>query len=554
MLATLSIKNIVLIDQLTIDFSKGLCALTGETGAGKSILLDSLGLALGARADAGLVRHGCAQASVIADFDLSLDHHVFNILKENDISNEGELIVRRSLTAEGRSKAFINDQPISVNLLKKIAENLIEIHGQFDTHALLNPQNHITLLDEYGGHEKDLTKIKTIWATWKDLTATLQRQKEAIDNAREDEEYFRKSLEDIDALSPKDKEEDKLSKLRERLMRREHILESLNEARQGVEDIENMSGNVWRALEKIGEDGQEAINAMDRTNAELQEVLESLAKISSDIENSEYSLSEIDDRLFALKAQARKHDCDIDALSQKRDEIAQALFDIENQDHDFAQLIKQCEQAENEFQNLADKLSEKRQKAAKKMAKDVMDELAPLKLEKTRFEVAVYDLDKENWTQNGSDKVEFLIATNPGAVAGPLNKVASGGELSRFTLALKVVLSETGMAQSLVFDEVDSGIGGATAAAVGERLSKLSQHKQILVVTHSPQVAAIARHHWIVSKTGTKDVKTNIIPLQDNKDRQEEIARMLAGASISDEARAAAGKLLEGHSKKERAA
>ncbi len=546
MLASLTIKNIVLIDKLTINFSENLCALTGETGAGKSILLDSLGLALGNRSDAGLVKQGTDQASVIADFDLDLGHSVFHYLKQNDLEAEsGELVLRRVLTKEGRSKAYVNDQPVSVSLLKELGEYLIEIHGQFDTQNLLDPSNHINMLDEYGGFDKELLLVRTTWDAWQAIQTQLNEMRENMDKAREDEEYFKKSLEDLDALSPEDSEEEKLVSLRSRLMRREQILENLSEAEASIGEIEGLSNSVWRALDKLGEDGDVAIKAMNAANAEIQEVISALHQISSDIENSEYSLSEIDDRLFALKAQARKHGCQIDELSKKREEIAQLLNAIENQDGDLSELIKKVEITKKEYLKQAQDLSNKRKKMSEKMAKLIMKELVPLKLDKARFEVVVEPMAENKFNKTGIDKVQFLIATNPGSVAGPLNKIASGGELSRFTLALKVILAETGVAHSLVFDEVDSGIGGATAAAVGERLAKLAQHKQILVVTHSPQVAAMAQNHWIVSKTSGKQTLTNIVKLQKDNDRTEEIARMLSGSEITNEARAAAVKLLE---------
>ena len=352
MLASLTIQNIVLIDQLKIDFSEGLCALTGETGAGKSILLDSLGLALGARSDAGLVRQGSDQASVIADFNLPSNHPVFSFLKENDYDIQDELVLRRVLTKEGRSKAFINDQPVSVNLLKSVGEYLIEIHGQFDMQSLLDSKNHIYLLDEYAENHKGRALVKNNFVEWKSLRQKAQDMQVAMDNAREDEAYFRQSLEDLDALSPEFGEEAKLSSLRERLMRREQILESLSEAEKGIEKIDSVSGSVWRALDKLGDEGAKAVEAMNSVNAEIQEVIAALQSISQDIDNNEYSLTEIDDRLFALKAQARKHDCSIDTLSAKRDEIAALLNSIENQDGDLAELIRQAETMKKELSKI----------------------------------------------------------------------------------------------------------------------------------------------------------------------------------------------------------
>jgi DNA repair protein RecN (Recombination protein N) len=328
-------------------------------------------------------------------------------------------------------------------------------------------------------------------------------------------------------------------------MRRSQIMENLSEAEKGIGEIEQVAGNVWRALDRLGDDGALASKAMQAVNAEIEEVIAALQNLSADIDGQEYSLEEIDDRLFALKAQARKHNCTIDELPAKRDEIGALLNAIENQDHDFAALIRECDALKFTYEETAQDLSTKRQKASQKMATLVMTELSPLKLDKAQFEVSVEGLEESQWNENGMDAVQFLVATNPGAKAGALNKIASGGELSRFTLALKVILAQTGVAPSLVFDEVDSGIGGATAAAVGERLARLARDKQIMVVTHSPQVAAIASNHWIVSKSGNKKVRTNIIALSKHSDREEEIARMLAGAEITVEARAAARKLLE---------
>ena len=545
MLASLTIKNVVLIDQLKIEFHKGLCALTGETGAGKSILLDALGLALGARSDSGLVRKGTDQASVTAEFIVAKDSDILTFLGSQELESSPELILRRLVTKEGRSRGFINDQPVSATLLKKIGDMLVEIHGQFETQSLLHPRVHRGLVDDYGTPSEDLHKLADLWQAWKESKAELARRQNKLVQARDDEAYYRSSLEDIDALSPKEGEEESLSLLRDRLMRREQILENLNIAETGITEIENLSASLWRALEKLGDEGKGAVAAMDRTNAEMQEVVAALQNISSDLENSEYSLQEIDDRLFALKAQARKHGCSIDELPQKREEISAALTAIENQDSDLAELMLQVEKYKKNYQRQAEKISRIRQKSSKKLSDFVMRELPPLKLDKARFEINIEALLEENWNALGMDSVQFLVATNPGAAAGPLNKIASGGEMARFMLALKVVLAEVGVAGSLVFDEVDSGVGGATAAAVGERLARLAEHRQILVVTHSPQVAAMAAHHWIVTKDGQESVQTNIIPLFDPPERQEEIARMLAGAEITEEARAAAGKLLE---------
>jgi DNA repair protein RecN (Recombination protein N) len=545
MLAGLTIKNVVLIDHLLIRFEKGLCALTGETGAGKSILLDSLGLALGARSESGLVRKGADSANVSAEFDAPIKHPVFSFLHDQGIDAETPLILRRSVGADGKSRAFINDHPVSVSLLKQVGEMLVEIHGQFDTQTLLNPRVHRGLVDEYARTEKDLHDVETIWNEWKDARESLARKKQEMERARSEEIYLRAALEQLDELSPKEGEEESLTVLRSRLMKREQNIDLFTAAQKGTDEAINVLNGVFRALEKAGESKGEMAQALDRAVVELNEVSSGIQSVSVELEDSEYSLSEIDDRLFALKAQARKHACSIDDLPAKRDELAALLKGIEHQEDTLASLQKNVEAAKKSYHQKAKALSEKRLAAAKILDKLVAKELIPLKLEKARFETEVAALPEEEWNAGGMDKIQFLVATNPGASAGPLNKIASGGEMARFMLALKVVLAEVGVAQTLVFDEVDSGIGGATADAVGERLARLAKKRQILVVTHSPQVAARSSYHAIVVKTGKTNPTTKILQLSNGNERQEEIARMLSGAEITKEARAQAAKLLE---------
>lgn len=534
-----------MVDHLKINFSNGLCALTGETGAGKSILLNSLGLALGNRSDAGLVRKGQNQAQVIATFDLQALHPVLNFLKEHDIEADTTLILKRSVSSDGRSKAFVNNEPVSIKLLKQLGDMIVEIHGQFETQNLFNTQYQLSLLDEYAENKQNLEALRDLWERWSEKKNELDQFKKKIDKAREEEEYFRSSLEDLDGLSPKSGEEEVLSTLRQRLMRREQILGSLHEAEIGLQEIETLSGTVWKSLNRLEEDGKTAIETMERANTEIQEVISVIHQLSSDIDNNEYSLEEIDDRLFSLKTQAKKHNCTIEELPKKRDEIFQSLNAIEEQDQLLEDLIKENENFCYQYTSQAEIISNNRKKYAEKLSKSIIAELSPLKLEKTIFEINFEKLPEDKWSAKGFDKIEFLVATNAGANAGPLNKIASGGEMSRLMLAIKVVLAQTGIAETLVFDEVDSGIGGATAAAVGERLAELAKHNQVLVVTHSPQVAAMAQNHWIVMKEGKEITNTNIIALSDYTQRQEEIARMLAGADITEEARAAADKLLE---------
>ncbi len=545
MLAGLTIKNVVLIDHLFIQFDKGLCALTGETGAGKSILLDSLGLALGARSESGLVRKGEDTANVSAEFDVPAKHPVFAFLQEQGIEAETPLVLRRTVATDGKSRAFINDHPVSVSLLKQVGEMLVEIHGQFDTQTLLNPRVHRGLLDEYAEAGKDIAALNTVWTQWKEAENALIQKKQDMERARSEESYLRAALEQLDELSPKEGEEEKLTQLRTRLMKREQNIDNFNSAFKGSENAMSSLNGVWKALEKAGEGGSDIAKALDRAMAELQEVSNGVEGLIASLDDSEYSLSEIDDRLFALKGQARKHACTIDELPTKRDELASLLRGIEHQEDTLAALEKNVAKSRKEYEDKAKSLSAKRKSAAKTLDKLVAKELGPLKLDKARFETEVAQLPDNEWGANGIDRVQFLVATNPGADAGPLNKIASGGEMARFMLALKVVLTETGVAQTLVFDEVDSGIGGATADAVGERLARLAKQRQILVVTHSPQVAAKSNYHAIVVKTGKANPTTKVLPLSNSNERTEEIARMLSGAEITKEARAQATKLLE---------
>ncbi|MBN8520892.1 MAG: DNA repair protein RecN [Alphaproteobacteria bacterium] len=544
MLASLTILNVVLIEKLTVGFGRGLNALTGETGAGKSILLDSLGLALGQRGESGLVRHGADQASVTAEFDISSGHPVHALLGDQGIVSEGTLILRRVITPDGRSRAFVNDQAVSVGFLKTLGDSLVEIHGQFDTHHLLNPKYHRDLLDDFGVPIDDLHHLHMCWQDWKTAKNDLIQSRERAEKARAEEAYLRSAVEQLDELAPQADEEDRLTALRHRLMKREQILSHLQTAMTGIDDIETTINTVWRAIEKTGE-GQDILQALDRAMAEIRESRTGIDTLSADIEESEYSLTEIDDRLFALKAQARKHACLISELPTKRDELAGQLNLIEHQDSILATLAQDEKHKQAEYMTAAQKVHGARVKAAQKLDAAIGTELPPLKLDKARFETEVSLLPETDWHEFGMDQVQFKVATNPGAEAGPLHKIASGGEMARFMLALKVVLAQTGTAGTLVFDEVDSGIGGATASAVGERLARLSSTHQVLVVTHSPQVAARAHAHYVVAKTGKTAVKTDVISLPDIKKRQEEIARMLAGETITDEARAAARKLME---------
>ena len=545
MLAALSIQNVILIDQLSIEFRKGLCALTGETGAGKSILLDSLGLALGARSESGLVRKGAETAQVTAEFHVAKNHPALKILNDAGLAGDTTLILRRSVGADGRSRAFINDQPVSVTLLREIGDTLVEIHGQFDTHGLLNPATHRALLDEYAGLGPETAELWNDWRRTQDEVAALKAQTE---KSRAEEDYLRQAVEDLDALDPQAGEEDKLAGLRERLMHREQVLEGLSAAHAALNAEDDPVRRAWSIIDristKLGDQAGALNETLSRATAEVQDAIAQIESLSADLQESEHSLETIDDRLFALRAQGRKHQCTVDDLPAVRNTLAAQLSLIEHGDKALAAKMKEVEKTRAAFEKEALKSSAQRKKSAEKLDKLVQKELPPLKLDKAKFVTRVETLPETEWGPHGLDRVRFLVATNPGAEPGPLNKIASGGEMARFMLALKVVMAEVGAAGSLVFDEVDTGIGGSTADAVGERLVRLGADKQVLVVTHAPQVAARAGHHYIVQKSGAKEVKTNIVHL-DGAKRREEIARMLAGATITEEARKAADKLLE---------
>lgn len=545
MLSSLSIQNVVLIDQLNIDFQPGLCALTGETGAGKSILLDALGLALGFRAEAGLVRKGAEQASVSAEFQIEKKHPALRILKESELDADTPLILRRTLGADGRSRAFINDQPVSIGLLRQVGDSLVEIHGQFETQGLLSPASHRAILDEYAEIKNS---IVSKWDSWRLAEAEFIRLKDEAEKSRTEENYLRQALEDLDELAPEAAEEEKLSSLRERLMHREKVLEALNTAYSSLsredDPVRSAAGVLARVSDKLGEGGHEAIAALDRASAEVQEAMSAIQSLSSDLEESEHSLESVDERLYALRAQARKHQCSVDELPAMRESLAVRLNLIERGDDMLAAQMKAVQVARKSYEAEAAKTSEARVKAAKKLDTLVQRELPPLKMDKAKFKTLVEKQAESEWGAHGWDRVVFLVSTNPGVDPGPINKIASGGEMARFMLALKVVLADVG-SQALIFDEVDTGIGGAVADAVGERLSRLARNRQVLVVTHAPQVAARADDHFIVQKSGTKDIKTAVVHLSRMNDRREEIARMLAGAKITVEARAAAEKLLE---------
>jgi len=553
MLVSLSIRNIVIIEKLDLSFDRGLVVLTGETGAGKSILLDSLGFALGNRADARLLRPGAEQASVTAAFDIAPtatgDHPARALLAEQGIELEDLLLLRRVLTADGRSRAFVNDQAASAGLLRQLADTLIEIQGQFDQRGLMDPATHRELLDAYGRLRDSARGLRDLWRGWRDTLAARETAAERLAEAQRDETFLRHAVEELDAIDPRAGEEAELSDKRNRLMHREKLVEGMNAATAEIDGkAEPALGRALRALERIaptaGDALKPALDALQRATAEAEEALAELNSFAGDMEHDADSLESVEERYFALQDMARKHHCAVDALPALRDELAQRLASIDGGEAELTKLARAAAEARRKYVEAAETLSKKRAKAAASLDKAIMAELPPLKLERAAFRTALERLPEDDWSAQGMDRIAFEVATNPGSAPGPLGRIASGGELARFLLAAKVVLASVNPERALVFDEVDSGVGGATAHAVGERLERLAQDRQVLVITHSPQVAARGAHHWQVMKRASgKQVATEVSQLTAGA-RREEIARMLSGAEITEEARAAAERLI----------
>lgn len=551
MLTSLNIQNVILIDRLTLEAGDGLLALTGETGAGKSILLDALGLALGARAESGLVRAGEEQATVTACFDMPPKHPIHALLKDKGIAPAETLLLRRTVAKDGRSKAFINDSPVSVQLLNEAGALLVEVHSQFETQGLLDPATHLGVLDIYAG--VDTTAVRAAHATWKAARDRLDRAMTDIEAARLQEEYLKYTVAELEKLDPQPGEDAVLSEKRQLLMNREKLAGGFEQATGIIESesgLQQMMQKLQVVLERLSDKMPQVkplLESLGRAQSEVEDIGWQIEKLKNGGERGTEKLEDIEERYFALKEIAKKHRTTVDGLAAIYEDLSQKLRLITNQEDALAEMQKAVSAARVTFIAEAEKASAKRKTAAAKLSKAVNAELPDLKLDKAKFAVdCVKAADESGWSAEGFDRVQFIVSTNPGAPAGPIHKIASGGELSRFMLSLKVILAETASIPTLIFDEVDSGIGGATADAVGERLQRLAKKYQVLVVTHSPQVAARAANHWHVAKTEQKGtVITRINPLKALQERTEEIARMLSGAEVTKEARAQAAKLLE---------
>lgn len=556
MLSRLSIRDIVLIERLDLSFESGLSVLTGETGAGKSILLDSLSLALGGRGDGSLVRHGEERGQITAVFDLPMEHPARHLIRENGIDDEGDLIFRRVQSADGRTRAFINDQPVSVQLMRQAGQFLVEIHGQHDDRALVDTDAHRTLLDAFAGLTDEASRTAEHYRVWRDAERGLKKHREKVEAAAREADYLRSSVEELETLSPQDGEEDELAEKRSRMMKAERIAGDINEASEFLNGQASPVPMIASLVRRLERKSHEAPGLLEETVALLDAALDHLSNAQMEVEaalrKTEYDPKELErteERLFALRAASRKYSVPVTGLPALAVRMISDLAELDAGEERLVQLERHVAETRAVFDAAASALSAKRHNAAEALSGAVMAELPALKLERARF-MAHVESDPAQASENGIDTVEFHVQTNPGTRPGPIMKVASGGELSRFLLALKVALADRGSAPTLVFDEIDTGVGGAVADAIGQRLKRLSGTVQVLSVTHAPQVAARAATHLLISKgptaKGGETIATRVARM-DIDERREEIARMLAGASITEEARAAASRLLAGN-------
>lgn len=553
MLAALSIRDIVLIDNLDLEFRSGLTALTGETGAGKSILLDALTLALGGRGDAGLVRQGCAQGQVTAVFDVGRAHPVWGVLEESGIDADGDIVVRRVQNADGRSRAFVNDQPTSVQFLRDVGAQLVEIHGQHDDRALVDTAFHRVLLDAFAEDGAALEETARLYANWRQAEKAVADAIKTLEDARQEEDFLRHAVAELERLNPSMGEEEALAERRQTMMAAEKLATDLNEVAAAVAGDDAPDARlaaILRKLERRREEAPEllgalldtlsaALDALDGVRLSAEEALRAAAFDPSELEATE-------ERLFSLRAASRKYGVQTDELPALADKMRGELDLIDAGEGSLEKARAEAEGARTAYGEAASALSAARAAAAATLDQAVNDELPSLRLDAARFFTDFRELGFEAASVAGWDSVEFHVQTNPGSRPGPLLKVASGGELSRFLLALKVSLADKGSAPTLVFDEIDTAVGGAVSDAIGQRLARLASGVQVLTVTHAPQVAARADHHCLISKNPVEDgarVSTEVNELQSDA-RREEIARMLAGATVTDEARAAADRLM----------
>src|SRR5579863_7648091 len=551
MLARLSIRDIVLIDRLDIDFGSGLATLTGETGAGKSILLDAFALALGARGDTAMVREGAEQGQVIAAFDLAKNHPARRVLAENDLGDDDELlIVRRVQFADGRTRAFVNDQPVSVQVLRALGAALVEIHGQHDERAFVDASTHRALLDAYAGIEHQAAAVTRLWDERRTREAAVAEHRAQVERAEREAEWLRHAVDELGRLAPQAGEETALAERRATMMQAEKIAEDLRTTLEGVGGPQSPVPVLATALRRLERRAAQApalidpaVKAIDTALVALDEARGHLEAALRVADYDPKELERIEERLFALRAAGRKYNVPVDSLNALASRYAGDLALIDAGAEKLATLERDAQAAVAAYRDAAQALSAQRRRAAARLDKAVNAELKPLKLDRASFSTELGAVEEG---PDGIDRVEFWVRTNPGTKPGPLMKIASGGELARFLLALKVVLADRGSAPTLIFDEIDTGVGGAVADAIGVRLARLASEVQVIAVTHAPQVAARADRHYLISKDALakgKRVATRVLELADEM-RREEIARMLAGAEITAEARAAAERLI----------
>jgi DNA repair protein RecN (Recombination protein N) len=563
MLIGLWIRDVVLIEALDLSIGPGLTALTGETGAGKSIILDALGLATGARADAGLVRRGAAQAMASAVFAPPVDHPVWDLLEEKGLSygRDEDLVLRRSLSADGRSRAFVNDQATGVGVLKELGAVLLEVHGQHETVGLLDAATHRPMLDAFGGLDRQTAALADQWRGWRAARQRVDELRDAVNRSAAETEELALRLSELDRLDPREGEETALAEARAVLGAAEKALADIASAREAFDGQSARVASAMRALERAREraiaagaaqDGAavkrltQASEAMDRVLIEAGEAEAAVDAAAEAFEFEPDRLEKTEERLFDLRGLARKLGVSVEELPLLRARFAERLRAVESSEDDLKAAEAELKSARDAYMAAAAKLTAARRAAGERLAAAVMAELAPLKLDKARFRVALDPLPEDRAGPTGMDRVAFEIATNPGAPFGDLGSIASGGELARFALALKASLAGRGGGPQplMIFDEVDQGVGGAVADAVGLRLKRLAADAQVLVVTHSPQVAARAEAHWRIAKAGEGERLRTAVEVLGSAEREEEIARMLAGAQITDAARAAARALM----------
>ncbi|MGA1025560.1 MAG: DNA repair protein RecN [Lutimaribacter sp.] len=549
MLRGLEIRDILIIDRLELRFQPGLNVLTGETGAGKSILLDSLGFVLGWRGRAELVRKGASQGEVLAEFDLPAGHPARAVLREAGLPEEDSLLLRRVNTVDGRKTAWVNDRRCSGDVLRQLSESLVELHGQHDDRGLLDARGHRRLLDTFGQLDPLVDATRSRWRALRQAQTALDAAQAALAQVAAEEEFLRHAVAELDKLAPQPGEEEALDSRRRLMQSAARIREDITRAHAALssDGAEAAMGNALRWVEGVADRAGDVLNApIDALGRALGEVADAIAGLEAALDQlafNAHELEELEERLFAIRGLARKHQIAPEDLPAFAEDLRMRLARLDAGAGDLAALSQAVAQAEAQYEHAAQALSAARSAAALRLDQAVMGELAPLRMERAVFETQITPADPG---PEGRDMVAFSVATNPGAPAGPLGKIASGGELSRFMLALKVCLVGEHSSATMIFDEIDRGVGGATADAVGRRLAALAEGGQVLVVTHSPQVAALGAHHWRVEKRVVNDLTlSTITPLADGA-RIDEIARMVSGDTITDEARAAARALLQG--------